>query len=365
MTIRSLAATFLMGTLILESAWGIEPEPDWTNRFVMLKSELAQSFTAPKVGERVTLIRRVGGPYTGQINAITRDTITVDGKQYEARQLTDDTCAEFFPEAYARQTARSQVFTERDAYRRRVAAEQEQSRLAASRAAKMSSLQPQVEPAGTSPVSSRKPPLPSAAATTTPASQDSGAWKIILVIVGICCVLAMSASKNKGKKIARAKRFLADVKAKKGFTPIRTNLILNTGEQAFLETTCTLYEARSVRTRQSTDMGFGMAKELFFGTGKSRYVSIPTRTQIDAGRLTLTSKRLVFDGRSVDRSIPLSKIMSVHPLSNALEVSTETRGKSMYFAIADPLIWAKAIRIFAAVPNPTALNEVDLNIQLV
>ena len=157
------ATSILIAFLFLGSAWGIEPEPDWTNRFVTLKSNLAQSFQAPQIGEQVTIVRRIGGSYRGRINAITGDAITIDWTRYEARQLTDETCVKLFAEAFARQKARFQVLAERDAYRERLGAEQEQIILAASQAAKTSSMLAQEKSTVTSPVSPRSLPVSSEA----------------------------------------------------------------------------------------------------------------------------------------------------------------------------------------------------------
>jgi hypothetical protein len=348
------ATSILIAFLFLGSVWGIEPEPDWTNRFVMLKSNLAQSFQAPKVGEQVAIVRRIGGSYRGRINAITGDAITIDGTLYKARQLTDETCVNLFAEAFARQKARSQVLAERDAYRERLAAEQEQILLAASQAAKTSSMLSQEKSTVTSPVSPRSMPLSSKDAKSTAASHDSGSWKIILIVIGVCCVLAMAASKTQGSARARTDKFLSDIKSGKTLTPISTRLILASGEQAFLDAACTLYEARSVRTRCTGGIGHALMNGLLGGGGRKRYVSLPSRTRIDRGRLTLTNKRLVFDGHSVDRSIPLAKVMSANTLFNAIEVSTANREISMYFTVPNPKVWAEAIHAFAATSNAKA-----------
>lgn len=93
---------------------------------------------------------------------------------------------------------------------------------------------------------------------------------------------------------------------------------------------------------------------LLGGGGRKRYVSLPSRSRIDRGRLTLTNKRLVFDGHSVDRSIPLAKVMSANTLFNTIEVSAANREISMYFTVPNPKVWAEAIHAFAATSNAKA-----------
>jgi hypothetical protein len=61
--------------------------------------------------------------------------------------------------------------------------------------------------------------------------------------------------------------------------------------------------------------------------------------------LTITNKRLVFDGAGSDRTIALGKIVSVDPRRDSVEVSVENRQKSMVFEAANPFILASIIRL--------------------
>jgi hypothetical protein len=61
--------------------------------------------------------------------------------------------------------------------------------------------------------------------------------------------------------------------------------------------------------------------------------------QVDAGMLTVTNKRLVFNGAKADRVVPLSKIVSANAASlSQVEVSAEGRQKSMMFDAVNPVI---------------------------
>jgi hypothetical protein len=70
--------------------------------------------------------------------------------------------------------------------------------------------------------------------------------------------------------------------------------------------------------------------------------------QIDQGALTLTTKRLVFDGTHENRNVQLSQVLSVSPWADAIEISTARRAKSQIYTVANPLIWAAAVKAIAA-----------------
>jgi hypothetical protein len=72
--------------------FAIAPEPDWTNRLEVLTVEETRAFTAPTVGDRVTLVPRVGKKRTGVISAIAEDTVTVDGKRKADSRRSEPRC---------------------------------------------------------------------------------------------------------------------------------------------------------------------------------------------------------------------------------------------------------------------------------
>lgn len=101
----------------------IEPEPDWSQRFETVKAEELSRVATPKVGDRITVVRRIGGELTGQISAITSETITIGGTEYSAAQLTPETCDKVFPEQYVAKVARQRILSERADYTARQQAE--------------------------------------------------------------------------------------------------------------------------------------------------------------------------------------------------------------------------------------------------
>lgn len=116
-------AVILAVALAATAALAIEPEPDWSQRFETIKAEELATFPNPKVGDQITVVRRVGGELTGRITAISPSTITIGGTKYRAAQLTPATCDKVFAEQYVTKVARQRVLYERADYTARQQAE--------------------------------------------------------------------------------------------------------------------------------------------------------------------------------------------------------------------------------------------------
>jgi hypothetical protein len=155
---------------------------------------------------------------------------------------------------------------------------------------------------------------------------------------------------------------MAGVEQSRALPIVTTNIILKSGESAFYSAPSALYETRAVRHYQSGHTGFRVARGIYIGSTSGRSVSNQEWSKIDTGRLTVTSKRLIFDGGSADRSVPLGKIVSVESSLTGIEVSVEGRQKSMVFEAANPLILATIIRICCQADNPLDLSQTTLDV---
>ncbi|OQB35936.1 MAG: hypothetical protein BWY06_02988 [Candidatus Latescibacteria bacterium ADurb.Bin168] len=120
--------------------YAIEPEPNWTNRYRDVRQEVLGSFTPLTVGQKITIVRRIGGELTDRIEALSSNTVRIAGKTYEACQLTDDTCDKLFPELHASRVARERVLSERQTYIER---RTEEERKAATEAVRLAQAQEQ------------------------------------------------------------------------------------------------------------------------------------------------------------------------------------------------------------------------------
>jgi hypothetical protein len=191
---------------------------------------------------------------------------------------------------------------------------------------------------------------------------------LILIIIAMLIVRATRASEKRefrARLLAEARQFMADVQNAHVLPTVPADIILKAGESAFYAAPAVLYETRAVRHYQSGHAGFRVAKGVYIGATSGCSLSSQEWSKIDAGRLTVTNKRLVFEGGGAHRSIPLKKIVSVVSSFTDVQVSAEGRQKTMAFEAANPLILAGIIRICCQVEDPLDLAQATLNVSFV
>lgn len=192
---------------------------------------------------------------------------------------------------------------------------------------------------------------------------------IIGLAVGIIILVAIGNAaqhrKHKERLLAEARQFMQFVEDRKALMPAATSVILKSGETAFYSAPSALHETRAVRHYQSGSTGFRVAKGVYVGGTKGRSVSTQEWAQIDSGVLTVTNRRLIFDGGATDRVVALRKVVGVESSLRGVEVSVEGRQKSMVFGAANPLIVAAIIRICCQAEDPLDLSQTNLNVTFV
>lgn len=141
-----LAPLFVGVLFLCHATQAVEPEPDWSNRFQDLKQAAITGFQPPQLGQTITVCRRIGGDLTGKLDAINRDSVTVDGKVLSRSSLTPETAGRLFADAYAAKVATERLKTERHEFLLRK--EAEQRRLAEEQRAKDQEKQRQDEEDG-------------------------------------------------------------------------------------------------------------------------------------------------------------------------------------------------------------------------
>lgn len=195
---------------------------------------------------------------------------------------------------------------------------------------------------------------------------------VAFVVVGavtlLICLAVTKAQRQREQRAqmyAAARRFVAGVREDRALPRVAASLLLKPGESAFYFAPSGLYETRAVRHYQAAHTGLRLAKGLSIGRTSGRSTSTQEWSKIDTGSLTVTNKRLVFDGSGADRTVPLGKILSVQASLQAVEVSVEDRQKSMVFEAPNPLILAAIIRICCQTDDPSDLSQTDLNIAFV
>ena len=189
---------------------------------------------------------------------------------------------------------------------------------------------------------------------------------IAILVTAIIAIVAVVSAKRRREKRAsllkQARDFVATVQQNRALPTVTTDIILKPGESAFYSTPSVLYETRAVRHYQAGHTGFRIAKGVYVGGTSGRSVSTQQWAKLDAGRLTITNKRLVFVGRKEDRTIPLNKVVSVEPNLTEIVISVEGRQKAMALEVANPLIAMTIIRLCPRVTDPLNLSGDNINI---
>jgi hypothetical protein len=122
---------------------------------------------------------------------------------------------------------------------------------------------------------------------------------------------------------------------KNGNVPSLTSespVILKKNEELILSVpNVSLSEPRAVRTGSYGGPSFRVAKGVYFRVGGFKAQSHDEIKNIDQGIITLTNTRLVFSGSKRTINIPLGKIISIEPYSDAIALRREGKEKTQYF----------------------------------
>jgi hypothetical protein len=167
----------------------------------------------------------------------------------------------------------------------------------------------------------------------------------------------------KTSNIKEAENYIERVKERKSLPTINSSTFLNPGEHVFLEEESKLMETKSVRQTKGAGGGVRLFKGVSIGQWSSKSESHKEWRTIDTGKITLTNKRIIFDGSKENRVIQISKIIGVNTLLDSIEVSQETRQNSSVFIVKNPIIWTLVLRVLKSVQDPLNLGDTDLNIK--
>ena len=189
----------------------------------------------------------------------------------------------------------------------------------------------------------------------------------IIILCAILCAIPRLLKRSNLKKrqaqlIQEASTFFNEVKNNGGFFPISTYILLKNNEQAILYDHCRLIESRSTRHFERTGGSVRIGR-CSIGQSAGTSYGVDNLKAVDDGCLILTNKRLIFDGRKFDRSIPLNKILSVNSYTNYIEISSESREKSMLFTVGNSLIWETSLKTVTQVEDPFHFQGINFAYQ--
>lgn len=130
--------------------------------------------------------------------------------------------------------------------------------------------------------------------------------------------------------------FTEYAKAHNAFPTVETRVLLKDGEVAFYDEPSALYEKRAVRHYESGSLGIRIASGVYLGRTRGRSVSTQEWGKIDTGTLTITNRRIIFNGGGLDRNVMLAHVMAVEAWLDGVEISVENRQKGMCFGAKNP-----------------------------
>ena len=154
------------------------------------------------------------------------------------------------------------------------------------------------------------------------------------------------------ENLAAARGFWEEAERRGGLKPVETTLLLKPGEQAYFCERAGLMEPRAVRTGTGNRVGVRVARGLWVSTGTSTYESNDVWKRLDEGMLTITNRRIVFDGGMGTRNLELAKLISVNPQVDGIEVAVENRDRSLGFTCSNPLQPWIVANVCARFPDP-------------
>ena len=148
------------------------------------------------------------------------------------------------------------------------------------------------------------------------------------------------------------RRFTEYAAAHNAFPTVATRILLKDGEVAFYDAPSALYEKRAVRYWVSGSIGFRVARGVYVGGTRGRSVSEQEWGKIDTGTLTITNRRIIFNGGGIDRTVMLANVMAVEPWFDGVEISIEKRQKGMCFTARNPVLVGAFIQYLARGGSP-------------
>ncbi|MEY3850091.1 MAG: hypothetical protein RJA38_532 [Bacteroidota bacterium] len=116
---------------------------------------------------------------------------------------------------------------------------------------------------------------------------------------------------------------------------IEVSINLQKGEVCYYITNVTWHEIRTITQAYSYGgpaIRFKIVKGIYFRGGRTavRRITSDQLTELDAGKLYVTNKRLIFDGLVRNTTIPYKSVLAIEPFEDGIRVEKE-KGKSPVF----------------------------------
>ncbi len=160
-----------------------------------------------------------------------------------------------------------------------------------------------------------------------------------------------------------ARDYLEKAKQEGRLPVTQSSALLDPGENAYLTENTVLSETRAVRQTTGRFASTRIFGSMRYGAVASRSESHQEWRVIDSGKLILTNKSFIFLGNKEKRNLPLKKILAVETYANAIEVSSDTRSKSLRLPVRNPYIWTSAIQILRSTDGNGSMSNASIRIE--
>ena len=192
-----------------------------------------------------------------------------------------------------------------------------------------------------------------------------GGFILLVILIGVVIFLfKFSRNKKRQRLIIEAESYIQKIKSEKSLLMITSHLLLQSNETAFLEERSQLLETRAVRESKGGFGGIRIMKGVTVGRYAGKSESHQEWRVIDSGSLTLTNKKITFDGSKGNRNLSLADIVGCEATLSSIRISLDGKSKDVEFPVKNPYIWASLIQIIRSVKNPLNLEGESLNIEL-
>lgn len=167
---------------------------------------------------------------------------------------------------------------------------------------------------------------------------------------------------NLNRMIQVAQQFIDEAHKNKTLPTITSTLFLEKDERAIFEEETTLFETRAVRNYGGGGVRIRVAKGISVGGYRGQAESSQQWRPLDHGTVTLTNKRVIFNGGKDTRTIPLSKVLNISNSPTTLYIDIDGRVKSIAFKVSNSLVWSSAINVIRNFDDPFSFGDSTLDI---
>lgn len=195
----------------------------------------------------------------------------------------------------------------------------------------------------------------------------TGLGLLALVLIVPAFLYALNEQLKKSHKrslIKQAQLFMQAAQSRKGLEVVATKLFLKASEKAFYSSSATLLETRTVSDLGAATASIKVSKSIRVGAIGGRSTPIQEWARLDAGELVVTGQRVIFNGSTVNRTLPLDNILTLECTVYGVELSAEGQKKKMVFEVENPLIAQAVIQLCRQADDPSDLSQAKIRLQI-